>query len=694
MKEYSTGNIRNVVLISHGGAGKTTLGDAMLFLSGGNDRFGRVDDASSVLDFDPDEQRRKTTISTSVAPVEWKGTKVNVLDTPGYFDFVGEVRSALRVGDGALVVVDATGGVEVGTELVWQYAQEFQVPRMVVVNKLDRENTDFEAVVAQINEAFGGHATPLYLPVGKNVAFKGLIDVIKGVMITTTADGKSTEGPVPADMAGSVASVKERLKEAACDGEDALMEKYLEEGDLSDEEIVRGLHLASIAGKISLVIPVAAAKLLGVKEMMDAIVQFLPSPKDVPAVKGHAPGSETEETRSPSESEPFSALVWKTMADPYVGKLTLFRVYSGKFASNTSCLNSTKNRVERIGQLYTVKGKNQEPVASVNAGDIGAVAKLADTLTGDTLCKQENPIVFATIAFPAPVYSVAVHPKTKGDEDKISSGLTRLIEEDPTLKTERNAATAETILSGLGEVHLEVTTGKLKRKFGVDVELSTPTIPYRETIKGSAKAQGRHKKQTGGRGQFGDVWIEFEPVADKDFEFVDKIFGGSVPRQFIPATEKGLRESLVEGVLAGFPATNIRATLYDGSFHPVDSSEMAFKIAAGLAFKKGCMEASPIIMEPIMKMEITVPEQFMGDIMGDLNKNRGKILGMEAKGRLQVIRALAPLAVVQRYAIDLRSMTQGRGMFAMEFDHYEEVPGNIAEDIIEEAKKAKAEASK
>ncbi len=689
MKEYSTSNIRNVVLISHGGAGKTTLGDAMLYLSGGNDRFGRVDDASSVLDFDPDEQRRKTTISTSVAPIEWKGTKINVLDTPGYFDFVGEVRSALRVGDGALVIVDATGGVEVGTELVWQYAQEYQVPRMIVVSKLDRENTDFDSVVGQVNEAFGGHATPLYIPVGKEASFKGLIDVIKGVMITTAADGKSTEGPVPGDLKDAVAEVKERLKEAACDGDDALMEKYLEEGDLSDEEVARGLHLASIAGKISLVVPMAAAKLIGVKEVMDAVVQFLPSPKDVPAVKGHTPGKDDEIERAPEESGPFSALVWKTMADPYVGKLTLFRVYSGKFASNTACLNSTKGKVERIGQLYTVKGKNQEPVATVNAGDIGAVAKLTDTLTGDTLCKQEDPIVFPAIVFPAPVYSVAVHPKTKGDEDKISSGLTRLMEEDPTLKTERNVETSETILSGLGEVHLDVTTGKLKRKFGVDVDLTTPTIPYRETIKGSAKAQGRHKKQTGGRGQFGDVWIEFEPVADKEFEFVDKIFGGSVPRQFIPAVEKGLREAITEGVLAGYPATNIRATLYDGSFHPVDSSEMAFKIAANLAFKKGCTEANPILMEPIMRMEITVPEQFMGDIMGDLNKNRGKILGMESRGHIQVIRALAPLAEVQRYAIDLRSMTQGRGLFSMDFDHYEEVPGNIAQDIIEAAKKAK-----
>jgi elongation factor G len=686
LKEYSTDNIRNIALISHGGAGKTTLGDAMLFVSGGNDRFGRTDDATSVLDFDPEEQRRKTTISTSIAPVEWKGKKLNVLDTPGYFDFVGEVRSALRVCDGAVVVIDATGGIEVGTELVWQYANEYEIPRLIVVNKLDRENADFQTTLREVNDAFGGRATPLYLPYGKQADLKGLVDVVRGVMLTAGPNGKVTEGPVPDDLAGQVADVKEQLKEAACDGDDELMEKYLEEGDLTDEEILRGLRLASSQGRIYLVVPVAAGKLIGIAQLMDAVVDYLPSPKAVPPVKGTVPGQETEVEREASEEAPFSALVFKTTADPYVGKLTLFRVYSGKFASNSTVLNSTRNRVERIGQLYTIKGKVQEPAAVVNAGDMGAVAKLQDTLTGDTLCKQEDPVVFSPIKFPPPIYSVAVRPRTKGDEDKISSGLTRLTEEDPTITVERNAETGETILSGLGEVHVDVTTGKLKRKFGVDVDLTTPLIPYRETIKGSSKAEGRHKKQTGGRGQFGHVWIEFEPT-DSEFEFVDKIFGGAVPRQYIPAVEKGLREAMAEGVLAGYPVTGLKATLYDGSYHPVDSSEMAFKIAASLAFKKGCMEANPILLEPIMRLEVTVPEQFMGDIMGDLNKKRGRIQGMEARGHFQVIKATAPLVELQKYAIDLRSMTQGRGLFTMEFDHYEEVPGNIAEAVIEETKK-------
>lgn len=689
LKEFSTGNIRNVALISHSGAGKTTVGDAMLFVTGGNDRFGRVDDATSVLDYDSEEVRRKTTISTALAPVEWNGHKVNILDTPGYFDFVGEVRSALRVADGALVVIDATGGIEVGTELVWQYTAEYEIPRLLVVNKLDRENTDFQDTLNELGNVFGRRVLPLYLPLGKEAGLKGVVDIIREVALISSPDGKITEERVPEDMAGDVSDLKEELKEAACDGDDDLLEKYLDEGDLTDEEILKGLRAASIARKVFLTVPLSANKLIGIQQLLDAIVAYLPSPADVPPVKGAIPGTEDEVIRSADSSQPFSALVFKTTADPYVGKLTVFRVYSGKFASNSSCYNSTKGRTERIGQLYTIKGKNQEPVSHVVAGDIGAVAKLQETLTGDTLCTQEHPVLFAPIKFPAPVYSLAVNPRTKGDEEKISAGLSRLTEEDPTITVERNAETGETILSGLGEVHVDVTTTKLKKKFGVDVDVTLPKIPYRETIKGSSKAEGKHKKQTGGRGQYGHVWIEFEHIADQAFEFVDKIFGGAVPRQYIPAVEKGLREAIEEGVLAGYPVVNMKATLYDGSFHPVDSSEMAFKIAASLAFKKGCSEAHPIILEPIVRVEVTVPDQFMGDIMGDLNKKRGRILGMESKGHIQVIKALAPLSEMQRYAIDLRSMTQGRGLFTMEFDHYEEVPGNISADIIEEAQKQK-----
>jgi elongation factor G len=690
LKEYSTERIRNVAFVSHSGAGKTTVGDAILFVTGGNDRFGRVDDETSVLDWDSEEIRRKTTISTGLAPVEWSDCKINILDTPGYFDFVGEVRSALRVADGALVVVDATGGVEVGTELVWQYTSEYEIPRLLVVNKLDRENTGFQETLNQLRNVFGSRVLPLYLPIGKEAGLKGVVDILREVALVPSPDGKKVvEESIPADLADQVSDLKEELKEAACDGDDELLEKYLDEGDLTDEEIIRGLRAASIARKAFITIPVSASKLIGIHQVLDAIVTYLPSPADVPAVRGVVPDTEDEVVRKADVSEPFSALVFKTTADPYVGKLTIFRVYSGKLAANSTCFNSSKKRAERIGHLFSIKGKSQEPVSHVSAGDIGAVAKLQETLTGDTLCTQEDPVLFAPISFPAPVYSLAVNPKTKGDEEKISAGLARLTDEDPTITVERNTETGETILSGLGEVHVDVTTTKLKRKFGVDVDLTLPKIAYRETIKDSAKAEGRHKKQTGGRGQFGHVWIEFEHTSEQEFEFVDKIFGGAVPRQYIPAVEKGLREALQEGVLAGYPVVNLKATLYDGSFHPVDSSEMAFKIAASLAFKKGCAEAKPVLLEPIVRVEVTVPEQYMGDIMGDLNKKRGRILGMESKGHIQVIKALAPLSEMQRYAIDLRSMTQGRGLFTMELDHYEEVPDNIAAQIIEEAQKEK-----
>ena len=685
MKVFSTENIRNVAFVSHSGAGKTTVGDALLYVTGGNDRFGRVDDSTSALDYDSEEIRRKTTISTALAPVLWKDLKINILDTPGYFDFVGEVRSALRVADGALVVIDATGGVEVGTELVWQYTTEYEIPRLLAVNKLDRENTDFQETLNELSDVFGRQVLPLYLPIGKEADFKGVIDIIKGVAFISASDGKFVEESIPNDMVEIVSDRKEELKEAACDGDDDLLEKYLDEGDLSDEEILKGLRAASINQKVFLTVPISANKLVGIHQLIEAMAAYLPSPAETPPVKGVVPGTDEEIVRSPDSSSPFSALIFKTTADPYVGKLTIFRVYSGKFVSNSSCLNSTRDRTERVGQLYTIKGKSQEPVSHVVSGDIGAVAKLQDTVTGDTLCAQENPIAFFPIKFPSPVYSLAVNPKTKGDEEKISAGLSRLTEEDPTITVERNAETGETILSGLGEVHVDVTTTKLKRKFGVDVDVTLPRIPYRETIKGSSKAEGRHKKQTGGRGQFGHVWIEFEHNPDEDFEFVDKIFGGSVPRQYIPAVEKGLREAIEEGVLAGYPVVNLRAILYDGSYHTVDSSEMAFKIAASLAFKKGCSEANPVLLEPIVRVEVTVPEQYMGDIMGDLNKKRGRILGMETKGHIQVIKATAPLSEMQRYAIDLRSMTQGRGLFTMAFDHYEETPSNISAAIIEEA---------
>lgn len=679
MKEYSTSMLRNVALVSHGGAGKTSLAEAMLFTAGAIERLGRTEEGNTTMDFDPEEIRRKVSINTSVAPVEWDGHKINIIDTPGYFDFVGEVKAALAVADSVLVLVDAVSGVEVGTEIVWRYATEANKPRIIVINKMDRENANFNKALESCRSSFGKGVVPVALPIGQEASFKGIVDVVTG---------SSRDCDVPADVKSALEEYRTQLIEAAAESDDELLTKYLDGNELTPEEIWSGLKKGMLEGKVFPVVCASGFKNLGVKTIMDLIIKLLPSPCEVGEVTGKAPdGSDVR--RKVSVDEPFSAFVFKTMADPYVGRLNLFKVLSGVFSSDSRVFNASKQKEERIGQLYMVKGKQQEPVDKIVAGDIGAVAKLSVTTTGDTLCDHSSPVLYPGIEFPEPIYSVAVQPKAKGDEEKISSGLARLMEEDPTIRVERNQETLQTILSGMGELHLDVVTEKLKRKFGVEVTLDIPKVPYRETIKGTAKAEGKHKKQTGGRGQYGHVFLELEPLADKEFEFVDKIFGGAVPKQYIPAVEKGVREAMQEGVLAGYPVTNIRVTLYDGSYHPVDSSEMAFKIASSMAFKKGCLEANPVLLEPIMSVEVIVPEAFMGDVMGDLNKKRGRILGMETRGNNQVIRALVPLAEMRRYAIDLRSITQGRGIYSMKFDHYEEVPQNVAEVIIEEAKKQK-----
>ncbi|NPV71731.1 MAG: elongation factor G [Firmicutes bacterium] len=697
MKQYTAETIKNVGLISHGGAGKTSFAEAMLFDAGMVDRLGRTEDGNTTMDYDPEEIRRKVSISTSIAPAEWNGVKINILDTPGYFDFVGEVKSALRVVDSVLVLVDAVAGVEVGTELVWQYADERHLPRMVVINKMDRENANFDSTLATLKQAFGGKVVPLQMPVGQEASFRGVIDLVD-VRAVTYQDGqgqKPQSGDIPADLKGRAGELRDSLIEAAAEGDDEILMKYLDGNELTAEEIRTGLRKGVMVGKIVPVLCASSTKNVGIQPVMDAIVNYLPSPAGAGEVRGLNPRTKEEETRKCAKDAPFSALVFKTMADPYVGKLTVFRVYSGTLKSDTQTYNASKDRTERIGQLFVLKGKQQEAVPEVGTGDIGAVAKLQETTTNDTLADAAKPVVYEPTKFPAPIFSVAVQPKAKGDEEKIGSSLARLTEEDPTLKVERNAQTLQTILSGMGELHLDITTERLKRKFGVDVTLGAPRIPYKETIRGNTKVEGKHKKQTGGRGQYGHVFLELEPLEPgKEFEFVDKIFGGAVPRQYIPAVEKGVREAMVEGVLAGYPVTNLRVTLYDGSYHPVDSSEMAFKIAASMAFKKGCLEARPVMLEPIMNVEVLVPDQFMGDVMGDLNKKRGKILGMEPRGRNQVIKALAPLAEMSRYAIDLRSITQGRGVYSMEFSHYEEIPSNVAEQVIEQAKKEKEAQSK
>ncbi len=687
MKEYGTEFLRNVALVGHGGAGKTSLAEAMLYAAKGINRLGKVDDGTTVMDFDPEETRRQISINTALAPAEWKNHKVNILDTPGYFDFVGDVIAALTVADAGLLVVCASSGVEVGTEKGWDYFEQTGLAaRAVFINKMDRENANFSRVVDQLREHFDPKLVPIQLPIGEAESFSGIVDLVQ--MKAFLKDGDSVkEGPIPDDMADAVEAAREEMIEAASVADDELMMKYLEGEALTDDEIKHAVRLGTQSGEMVPILCGSAQSAFGVSALLDYIVQGMPSPANRTIAGTDADGNEVTIS---TDDQNLSALVYKTMADPYVGKLTLFRVFSGTLRSDSSAFNVRTGRDERIGQLFLISGKDQIPVSKIGPGDLGAVAKLQDTTTNDTLSSKDKKVSIKPIAFPKPVMSMAVQPKAKGDEDKIGSGLSRLSEEDPTFTVEKSVYTGQNLISGMGELHLEIMCSRLQKKFGVEVELTDPAVPYRETIRGTADVEGKHKKQSGGRGQFGHVFLKLspgDPEHEDRLEFIDDIFGGAVPRNFIPAVEKGLREILDDGPLAGYPVENIRVSLYDGSYHAVDSSEMAFKIAAGMAFKKGFLEASPVLLEPIMNVEITVPEPFMGDVMGDMNKKRGRILGMEPKGGMQVIRAQVPMAEMFKYAIDLRSMTQGRGSFTSEFSHYEEVPANIAEQVIAARKK-------
>ncbi len=685
MKEYSTEQIRNIALLSHGSAGKTSLAEAMLFDTGAITRLGKVDEGTTVSDYDEEEIRRHISLSTSIVPCEWNGHKINALDTPGYLDFVGEVKGAVRVADGAVILLDAASGVEVGTDLVWNYADEQNLPRLVFVNKMDREHANFKNCLEALKERFEATFIPIQLPIGSQADFEGVVDLIA---LKAYRGLKAEEAETPASLQDEIDDYRLQLIEAAAESEDELIVKYLEGEELTEKEIRRGLK-ARIADRS--VVPVlcgSAMANIAVQPLLQAIIEYLPSPADTEGIVATNPATGEEETLKPNELSPLAVLAFKTMADPYVGKLTCFRVYSGLMESDSRVFNSRSREEERIGQLYILRGKNQIPTDRIRAGDIGAVAKLAHTSTGDTLCDKGHPLVLASPVFPKPVFSVAVHPKTKADLDKMSTTLARLVEEDPTLQVEREPSTNETILSGMGESHVDIAARRLQQKFGVNITTSVPKVPYRETITKTTSAQGRHKKQTGGRGQFGDVFIRFEPLPrGSGFEFVDEIRGAAVPNQYIPAVEKGLREIMEKGVLAGYITTDFRAALYDGSFHTVDSSEIAFKLAAHLAFKKGIPEASPVLLEPIMNFTITIPEGFTGDVLGDLNSKRGRVQGMDQQRGMAIITAQAPLAEMQRYATDLRSMTQGRGIYTMEFSHYEEVPTHVAQKIIEEAKR-------
>jgi elongation factor G len=683
MKSYKVEELRNVSLIAHSGAGKTSLAEAMLYNAGVINRLGKVEEGNTVSDYDQEEIRRQISVNTSVTPWEWEDHKVNLLDTPGYADFVGEVKGAIRVSDAVVVVLCAASGVEVGTELVWQYADELELPRMAFINKMDRDNANFQRTFDQMKLKFGVNLLPLQMPIGSQANFEGVVDLLSLQAYLGDAEKGSD---IPAELQDEAKAMREQIVEVAAETDDELIMKYLEGAELSIDEIRHGLAVAVASGKVVPVLCGSATQNSGVRLLQDAIVRYMPSPAAAEATATQVRDG-SEEALKATPAGPLAALVFKTMADPYVGKLTYFRVYSSVLESDSRVLNANESEEERIGQLFFLLGKEQTPTKEVIAGDIGAVAKLQATGTGDTLCDKDHPLTLPGITFPLPVAFAAVSPKTKVDLDKMGSALARLVEEDPTLIVRRDTDTNETVLSGMGDSHIDISVKRLQQKFGVDVVTSVPKVPYKETITKTVEAQGRHKKQSGGRGQFGDVWIRFEPLPrGEGFEFVDEVFGGRVPRNFIPAVEKGLREIMMKGVLAGYPAIDFRAALYDGSYHSVDSSEIAFKLAAHLSFKRGMADAGPILLEPIMKATITVPEQFMGDVLGDLNTKRGRVLGMEQQKGNSVILAAVPLAEMQRYAADLGSMTQGRGYFSMEFERYDQVPAHIAQTIIEQAK--------
>jgi elongation factor G len=675
--------IRNVVLLSHSGAGKTSASEAMLFTAKAITRLGRVSEGTTTSDYDPDEIKRQISISLSILPCQWQGVKINLIDTPGYSDFVGEVRAAMRVAEGAIILVCAASGVEVGTEQVWSYCEEAKLPRLIFVNKMDRENADFYRTLGQLQSKFGAKCVPMQLPIGAQDSFEGIVD-----LLTMKTGAEAKEPKIPAPLQEKAKSFQEKMIEAVAEVDDKLIEKYLGGEALSGEELGSGLRKAVLSGRIVPVLAGSATKNIGSSSLLEAINSYLPSAKEGEVV---TISDSTTQKLPPTPDGPLAALVFKTSADPYVGKLTYFRVYSGTINSNSQVWNSSRGGAERIGQLFVLRGKNQEPVPQISAGDIGAVAKLTTTSTGDTLCSQDKPIKIAPIEFPPPIFSLAVHPKTKTDLDKLGAALTRLAEEDPTLQVRREADTNETILSGIGESQLEVAAEKMMRKFGVGVKLEIPKVPYKETITIPAKAEYKHKKQTGGHGQYGHVLLELEPLPrGTGNEFVDRVVGGAIPRNYIPAVEKGVKEGFKEGVLAQYPVTDLRAIVYDGSFHPVDSSDICFKIAGAGALKKGMTEGQPVLLEPIMNIKVTVPEDYTGDIIGDLNTKRARVQGMSPGGGVNIIEAQVPLAEILRYAIDLKSITQGRGSYKAEFSHYEEVPAHVTQKIIAERQSEKS----
>ncbi|MCP4630586.1 MAG: elongation factor G [bacterium] len=683
-------SLRNIALVAHSGAGKTSLAEAMLYDSGITKRLGRVEDGNTAMDFEPEELKRTSSISSGFHQCEWKKHTINIIDTPGDQNFFSDTLSCQQAADGAVVVIDAVDGVKVQTEQAWEFAKDFQQPCMIFINKLDRERADFVRAFKAVGDIFEPKPIVLQLPIGAEDDFNGIVDLITGQAYVYDEDGKAKKGELPAVMQDMVESEKENLIENIAEADDDLVERYLEGEELTEEELRAALRKGTLARTFVPVVCGSATQNIGIDLFMNLVADAMPSPMDRGSRIGTNPDTGEEIERTPDPDGPFSAFVVKTVADPYAGRLTIFRVVSGSLGSDGTFYNATKESKERFNQLLTITGKEQKPATGAGPGSIVAMAKLKETLTGHTLCDDNAKIAYKCVDPLPSLISFAISAKSKGDEDKIFSSMVKLLEEDPSLKLDRISETKEIILSGLGQIHIETTVEKLRRKFNVEVVLNTPKVPYRETIKKKIRVQGKHKKQTGGHGQFGDCWIQLEPLPrSKGFEFVDAIVGGVIPKTYIPAVEKGVIEASQKGVLAGFLCVDFRVTLDDGSFHAVDSSEMAFKIAGSLAFKKAAEQAHPVLLEPIMNVTITTPEDFMGDIMGDLNGRRGKVLGMDSAGRKQIIKANVPMAEFLTYAPDLRSMTGGRGIYTMEFSHYDEVPAQLTDKIIEEVQKNK-----
>jgi elongation factor G len=679
MKDYRTEQLRNAVLLGHGSSGKTSLAEAMLYTSGAINRMGEVEKGTTVADHDEEERRRHISLNLTPVPVEWEGHKINVLDTPGYTDFVGEVKSATRVADVALIVVGAVSGVEVGTELVWTFADELDMPRIVLINKINRENVDLDRTMEALDEAFGHNFVLTHLPIGTGEACAGVVDLVN-MRALMGSEGQVAE--IPADMSDLVEDARFQLIEAAAEADDELLMKYLEGEDLVQEEIQDGLRAAILQGSAVPVMVTAATENIGTRALLETLVKYAPSPADREGVTAEGPAGDEQVT--PDEEGPLAALAFKTTADPYVGKLTLFRVYRGIITSDSRVHNSRSGEEERLGQLYVMRGKEQISVPHLRPGDIGAVAKLDSTLTGDTLCDEEHPVKLPGAAFPAPIFSVAVSPKSKGDQAKLGPTMNRICEEDPTLRWRQQPSTKQMLLQGMGDAHVDIAIQRMSNRFDVEVQTSIPKVPYQETITRTYSDQYRHKKQTGGAGQFAEVHMRVEPLPQgTGFEYDWEVRGGNISTGFRGSIEKGIKQVLDQGVIAGYPVVDVMAVVYDGKEHPVDSKDIAFQIAGREVFKKVVMGASPVLLEPIHRVSVTVPEEYTGDIIGDLNTRRAQVQGMDQRAGKTIINALVPFAEMQRYATDLRSLTQARGLFSMTFDHYEQVPHHLQQEIIE-----------